>query len=188
MPDRGVKMVEVTERGTDINSIKAPIDFYNNFKANTKTNLTPTGDGMSGFYVYVEVGPLKGPLLKTNVDVPCLMVTPNLKFKLRLDKLANWFLLRLSKTDGKGEVPTLSKVQVTIDDKECFLQLPCDKLTKDKMKKMEDTYYQPGAAIAFETKKTMFPYVPKEFNVRTAGDSIQVPRMVNLENAFPNSS
>ena len=31
----------------------------------------------------------------------------------------------------------------------------------------------------------MFPYVSKEFNVRTAGDGIQVPCMDDLENAFP---
>ena len=33
--DRGGKMVEVTERGTDIDSTKAAIEFYQNVKANT---------------------------------------------------------------------------------------------------------------------------------------------------------
>ena len=54
-----------------------------------------------------------------------------------------------------------------------------------EMKKMEDAYYQLGAAIAFKTEKTKFPYVSKEFNVRTTGDGIQVQCMVDLENAFP---
>ena len=160
------------ERRTDVDSTKAAINFYQNVM----------GDGMAGFDVYVEVAPLKGPLFKTNVDVPSLMLTPTLEFKLRLDELATCFLLRLSARDGKGDVPTLSKVQVTIDEKECFLQLPCDKLTKDEMEKMEDAYYQPGAAIAFEMEKTLFPYVSKEFNVRTVDNGLQVPRMLDLEN------
>ena len=85
--DRGGKMVEVTERRTDIDSTKAAINFYDNVKANTKTNLMPTGNGTAGFEVYVEIGPLKGPLFKVNV--PCLMLTPTLKFVFRLKELAN---------------------------------------------------------------------------------------------------
>ena len=74
---------------------------------------------------------------------------------------------------------------MAIDDKECFLQVPCDKLTKDEMKKKEDASYQPGEAIAFETEKTMFSYILKEFNVHTTGEGPQVPCVVDLENAFP---
>ena len=63
--------------------------------------------------------------------------------------------------------------------------MPYDKLIKDEMKTMEDAYYKPGAAIAFETEKNMFPYVSKEFNVRTTGDGLRLPPMFHLENAFP---
>ena len=58
-------------------------------------------------------------------------------------------------------------------------------LTKYEMKKMEGAYYQPGAAIAFETEKTMFLYLSKEFTVRSTGDGVQVPCRIDLENAFP---
>ena len=144
--DRSRKIIEVAEKRTVIDSTKAAIDFYENIKATTKTNISPTGDATVGFDVYVAIGPLKGPLFKTNVTVPCLLVTPTLEFKLCVNELQNWLLLRLNKTDGTQDVLELAKTQVTIDDKECFLVVPCDKLKKDEMKKMEGAYYKPGVA------------------------------------------
>ena len=50
-------------------------------------------------------------------------------------------------------------------------------MKKDEMKQM--------VAIAFETEKNMFPYVSKEFTVRTTGEGLRLPPMPDLEKAFP---
>ena len=96
-----------TEKRTVIDITKATIDFYENVKATTKTNITPMGDAKDGFDVYIETDPLKGPLFKTNVKVPYLHVTPTLEFKLRLHELANWFLLCTSTANGDGKAPVM---------------------------------------------------------------------------------
>ena len=96
--------------------------------------------------------------------------SPTLEFKLHLNELQNWLQLCVSSANGTGDAPNLTKTLVTRDDKECFLVMPCHKLIKDEMTKLENAYYKPGTAIPFETEKTMFPYVSKEFNVRTTGE------------------